>query len=85
METNLEKSNSEFDDIDDYDDNNDNDDFYAPISRSSPPKQHDVKPQAQFCPYLFVQERQQSGSRSGSLKELRKIPCRSTRQPSAAA
>jgi len=58
METNLEKSNSEFDDFDDYDD--DKDDFYAPTSRS--PLKHDVKPQAQFRPYLFVQERQQSGS-----------------------
>ena len=69
METSMEKGDdfSEFDDEqqDDYGNDDDGDDFAAP-RRRSPPKET-VKPQAQFKPYLFVQERGSSGSdRRGS-------------------
>jgi len=73
LETSMEKTDSgfeddsnRFDDLDaqvGWDDNEDND-FGAP-SRSS--KREPVKPQAQFRPYLFVQERRSGGSdRRGS-------------------
>jgi 21S rRNA (GM2251-2'-O)-methyltransferase len=66
LETNQENSISDLDDLDDeHDDGNEDDsnDFYN--RRSSPPKV-DVKPQAQFRPYLFVQERSGGSDRRGS-------------------
>jgi len=72
METSMEKSDEisssrfkEFDKQDDWE-IDDDDDFGA--SRSSPPsRKENVKAQAQFKPYLFVQERSSSGSdRRGS-------------------
>jgi len=66
LETSMEKSesieDSRFDDLDDGWD--DNDGFDAP-PRST--RSENIKPQAQFKPYLFVQERRSSGSeRRGS-------------------
>jgi len=86
METSMEKSDdfsSEFDDDqqqqqDDYGDDNGDDDFSAPRRRSSPPKE-EVKPQAQFRPYLFVQERSSSsgsdrrGSKASAAQEVLKL------------
>ncbi|OEU22910.1 SpoU_methylase-domain-containing protein [Fragilariopsis cylindrus CCMP1102] len=66
LETNQENSDSDFEDSDDEHDGS-NDRFGdAPNNfRSSQPKV-DVKPQAQFRPYLFVQERSGGSDRRGS-------------------
>jgi 21S rRNA (GM2251-2'-O)-methyltransferase len=66
LTTSLEKTealnDSRFDELDDAD--SWDEDF---SSRSSPQKEKEVKPEAQFRPYLFVQERRSSGSeRRGS-------------------
>ena len=84
METSMEKSDggdsSRFDDFDKLggwdDENDDDDDDFGAHSRSA--RKEDVKPQAQFRPYLFVQERRSSGSdRRGSkvsaAKEVMKL------------
>jgi len=67
LETNLEKSKSELDDFNTVDDGDDDD--FQEFNRPSPVPKHDVKPQAQFRPYLFVQERRfDSGSDRRSSK-----------------
>lgn len=69
METSMEKGDeitSRFDDLDEPDGWDDNDDdAFSRANRSS--RKEAVKPQAQFRPYLFVQERRSGGSdRRGS-------------------
>ena len=71
LETSMEKSDddtSRFDDLNEpsgWKDDDDFDDDFGEARRSS--RKEPVKPQAQFRPYLFVQERRSSGSdRRGS-------------------
>mmetsp|Transcript_7389 Transcript_7389/g.21497 ORF Transcript_7389/g.21497 Transcript_7389/m.21497 type:complete len:612 (+) Transcript_7389:230-2065(+) len=84
LSTSMEKSDlndSRFDDLDGsrggWDDDDDDDDFGAP--RRSSRKETTVKPEAQFRPYLFVQERNRSGgserrgSKASAAQEVMKL------------
>jgi 21S rRNA (GM2251-2'-O)-methyltransferase len=66
LETNQENSDSDFEDLDD--EHNGSNDYFgdAPNNRRSSQPKVDVKPQAQFRPYLFVQERSGGSDRRGS-------------------
>uniref|UniRef100_A0A7S4ACU7 RNA 2-O ribose methyltransferase substrate binding domain-containing protein n=1 Tax=Pseudo-nitzschia australis TaxID=44445 RepID=A0A7S4ACU7_9STRA len=88
MVTSNEKSDmmndSRFDDLDDKQqqggwDNDDDDDDRFGAPRRSPRKEIPVKPEAQFRPYLFVQERNRSsgsdrrGSKASAAQEVMKL------------